>query len=234
MITAEAINRAHNGKRARYDEKTIHDILDKGLVAHVGFIVGGRPVVMPMAYAREGDVLYLHGASKTRIVRATPQEPVCVTVTLIDGLVAARSGFHHSVNYRSGVVHGTARAVTDADEHDHALQLITEHLLPGRYEEIRPMTAQERKATGVIALTIEAASAKVRDGGPRGRCRGRASGPVGWRPAGNDCHRARRPRQLDAAGYGRAGITGTRPDENLPDRIAARRAFVAEAWLGEA
>lgn len=166
MITAEAINRARNGKRARYDEKTIHDILDKGLVAHVGFVVDGRPVVMPMAYARANDVLYLHGASKTRIVKATPDEPLCVTVTLIDGLVAARSGFHHSVNYRSAVVHGMARAVTDRDEHDHALQLITEHLLPGRYEEIRPMTAQERKATGVIALTIEAASAKVRDGGP--------------------------------------------------------------------
>lgn len=166
MIPAEAINRARNGKNARYDEKTIHDILDKGLVAHVGFVVDGRPVVMPMAYAREGGVLYLHGASKTRIVKATPDEPLCVTVTLIDGLVAARSGFHHSVNYRSAVVHGMARAVTDRDEHDHALQLITEHLLPGRYEEIRPMTVQERKATGVVALNIEAASAKVRDGGP--------------------------------------------------------------------
>jgi nitroimidazol reductase NimA-like FMN-containing flavoprotein (pyridoxamine 5'-phosphate oxidase superfamily) len=166
MITAEAINRARNGKRARYDEKTIHDILDKGLVGHVGFVVDGRPVVMPMAYARDGHTVYLHGASKTRIVKATPHEPVCLTVTLIDGLVAARSGFHHSVNYRSAVVHGLARAVKDAQEHDHALQLITEHLLPGRYDEIRPMTPQERKATGVVALTIEAASAKVRDGGP--------------------------------------------------------------------
>jgi nitroimidazol reductase NimA-like FMN-containing flavoprotein (pyridoxamine 5'-phosphate oxidase superfamily) len=166
MTDQPRFNRTRNGKRALYDAATVHAILDTGIVGHVGFIAEGRPMVMPMAYARGPGCLWLHGASKARIVKRAEGAPMSITVTLIDGIVAARSGFHHSVNYRSAVVHGTGRAVTDPEELETALQAITEHLLPGRYAEIRPMTAQERKATGVIALTVEAASAKVRSGPP--------------------------------------------------------------------
>lgn len=166
-MTAEPrFNRARNPRRAAYDEATIHAILDAGLVGHVGFVVEGRPMVIPMAYARGPGCIWLHGASKARIVKMAALAPISMTVTLLDGIVAARSGFHHSVNYRSAVLHGTGRAVTDPDELAAALQAITEHLLPGRYAEIRAMTAQERKATGVVALGIEAASAKVRSGPP--------------------------------------------------------------------
>ncbi|WP_343081409.1 pyridoxamine 5'-phosphate oxidase family protein [Ostreiculturibacter nitratireducens] len=166
MTDQPRFNRARNPKRALYDEATVHAILDAGMVGHVGFVAEGRPMVMPMAYARGPGCLWLHGASKARIVKLAHGAPLSMTVTLLDGIVAARSGFHHSVNYRSAVVHGTGRAVTDPEDLETALQAITEHLLPGRYAEIRPMTAQERKATGVVALTIEAASAKVRGGPP--------------------------------------------------------------------
>lgn len=166
MTDQPRFNRARNSKRALYDEATVHAIIDAGMVGHVGFVADGRPMVMPMAYARGPRCLWLHGASKARIVKLAEGAPLTMTVTLLDGIVAARSGFHHSVNYRSAVVHGTGRAVTDPEELETALQAITEHLLPGRHAEIRPMTAQERKATGVIALTVEAASAKVRSGPP--------------------------------------------------------------------
>ncbi|TRD18893.1 pyridoxamine 5'-phosphate oxidase family protein [Palleronia caenipelagi] len=156
--------RARNRMRARYDIETIHAILDHGLVAHVGFIIDDRPMVMPMAYARIGDEILLHGASKTRIARLDAV-PVCITVTRLDGIVAARSGMHHSVNYRSAMIHGTARRV-DGPELDTALDAITDNLLPGRSAEVRPMTAQERKATGVCAVAIEHASAKIRTGPP--------------------------------------------------------------------
>ena len=158
--------RARNARRASYDDGAVQAILEAGMVAHVGFVAEGRPMVMPMAYAAGPGRLWLHGASKARIVRLAHGAAMSATVTLVDGIVAARSGFHHSVNYRSAIVHGTGRAVIDADEAEVALQAITEHLLPGRYSEIRPMTAQERKATGVFALEIEAASAKVRTGPP--------------------------------------------------------------------
>jgi nitroimidazol reductase NimA-like FMN-containing flavoprotein (pyridoxamine 5'-phosphate oxidase superfamily) len=162
---------ARQGKRAAYDSETLHTILDQALVGHVGFVSEGRPMVIPMAFARdpgaESGRLYLHGASTTRIIKGFQDgAPVCLTVTLVDGIVAARSAFHHSVNYRSAVVHGSARLVTDAEEHTHALTLITEHLLPGRWNEVRPMLSKEVKATGVLALEIEAASAKVRQGPP--------------------------------------------------------------------
>jgi nitroimidazol reductase NimA-like FMN-containing flavoprotein (pyridoxamine 5'-phosphate oxidase superfamily) len=158
---------ARQKKRARYDEESVHAILDHGLVAHVGFVAAERPMVIPMAYGRDGSTLFIHGASTTRIIKGVAEGcPVCLTVTLIDGIVAARSAFHHSMNYRSVVVHGNARHVTDAGEHEHALRVITEHLLPGRWDEVRPMLSKERKATGVLALTIDAASVKMRDGGP--------------------------------------------------------------------
>ncbi len=159
-------NRPRNAKREVRNPATLEAILDAGLVAHVGFVAEGRPMVIPMAYARGPGCIWLHGASKARIIKLAAGAPMSLAVTLIDAIIAARSGFHHSVNYRSVVVHGTGRAVTDPDETDRALTAITEHLLPGRNREIRPMTVQERKATGVIALDIIAASAKVRSGPP--------------------------------------------------------------------
>lgn len=164
--TTPAFAKIRYVKRKVEDEAVGHSILDQGLVAHVGFVAEGRPMVIPMAYAREGGVIYIHGASKTRAVAKTGGLPMCLTVTHIDGLVVARSGFNHSVNYRSCVVHGRARVVSDSAEANRALQLITEHLLPGRYGEVRPVTAQENKATGVLAIEIEAMTVKVRSGPP--------------------------------------------------------------------
>ncbi len=166
MTDQPRFNRARNPRHALYDEATIHAILDAAMLGPVGFIAEGRPMVMPMAYARGPGCIWLHGASKARIVKLSEGAALTMTVTLVDGIVAARSGFHHSVNYRSAVLHGTGRAVTDPMEKAKALQAITEHLLPGRYSEVRGMTLQESKATGVVALTIEAASAKVRSGPP--------------------------------------------------------------------
>ncbi|MCY1127420.1 pyridoxamine 5'-phosphate oxidase family protein [Frigidibacter sp. RF13] len=153
-------------KRKVEDEAVAHAILDQGLVAHVGFVAEGRPMVIPMAYARDGDRIYIHGARKTRVIAKTADLPVCLTVTHIDGLVVAKSGFNSSVNYRSCMVHGTARAVTDRAEFDRALWLITDHLMPGRSGEVRASTAQEEKATGVLAVEIEAMTVKVRSGPP--------------------------------------------------------------------
>lgn len=165
--TLPAYARARQPRRATYDTEAIHAILDAGLVGHVGFIADGRPMVMPMAYGREGGTIYLHGASKTRIVAWHKDgDPITMTVTLVDGIVAARSAFHHSMNYRSAVVHGSTRVVTDLTETELALRLITEHLLPFRWREVRPMLDKERKGTGVLALEIEAASAKIRQGPP--------------------------------------------------------------------
>ncbi|MCJ2184770.1 pyridoxamine 5'-phosphate oxidase family protein [Novosphingobium sp. 1949] len=155
---------ARQPRRASYDEGVIHAIVDRAMVAHVGFIAEGRPMVMPMAFARVGAVVYLHGASKTRIARLD-EAPVCLEVTRLTGLVAARSGLHHSVNYESAVIHGTARRVSGAEK-ARALDAILDHLLPGRSGEVRAMNAQEEKATGVIAITIEHASAKIRNGPP--------------------------------------------------------------------
>ncbi|MDT0683440.1 pyridoxamine 5'-phosphate oxidase family protein [Roseicyclus sp. F158] len=157
--------RPRQPKGASTETEIFHAILDTGLVAHVGFVAEDRPMVIPMAYARSGETVYLHGASKARIARLD-SVPVCLTVTTLTGIVAARSGFHHSVNYRSAVVHGTARRV-EGNEIDAALDAITDHLLPGRSGEVRPMTAQERKATGVVAIEIAHATAKIRTGPPK-------------------------------------------------------------------
>lgn len=158
---------ARQPRRAVYDREAIDAILDAGLVGHVGFIAQGRPMVMPMAYGRKDTTIYLHGASKARIVAMHADgSPMTMTVTLLDAIVAARSGFHHSMNYRSATVHGRTRIVTDPGEAEVALQCITEHLLPLRWGEVRPMYDKERKGTGVLALEIEAASAKVRQGPP--------------------------------------------------------------------
>jgi uncharacterized protein len=154
-------------KRADYDEAAVNAILDSALYGHLSFIQEGKPIVVPLAFARDGQTLYLHGASKTRFVKLCQEAaPLTFIVTHMDGLVVARSGFHHSVNYRTAIVHGTARAIEDEAERLHALHAVTEHLLPGRYSEVREDTAQELKATGVIALEIEYGAAKSRSGMP--------------------------------------------------------------------
>jgi hypothetical protein len=159
-------------KRAVYEREQIHAILDEALVCHVGFATAdeGRPpqpFVIPTAYGREGDRLFLHGAAASRMMRALAGKiPVCVTVTLLDGLVLARSAFHHSVNYRSVVIFGEAEIITDEREKDRALRAFTEHIVRGRWDNVRPPTAGELKATTVLALPIDEASAKVRTGPP--------------------------------------------------------------------
>lgn len=154
-------------KRGAYDHETVHKILDEAFVCHVGFAADGQPFVIPTNFARVGDRLYLHGSSASRMLRTLSEGvPVCVTVTLVDGLVLARSAFHHSVNYRSVVILGTARLVEDPAEKMEALRLFTEHIMRGRWDEIRWPTEQEMKATTVLALPLEEVSAKVRSGGP--------------------------------------------------------------------
>ena len=154
--------------RGHYDRETIHAILDEGLVCHVGFVVDGQPYVIPTGFARIGDDLYIHGSSASRMLRnlATGID-VCVTVTLIDGLVLARSAFHHSINYRSVVILGKAALVEDPDQKSKALEAFTEHMIPGRWADVRWPTELELKATSVLKLPIEEASAKIRTGDPK-------------------------------------------------------------------
>ncbi len=154
-------------QRARYDRETIDLILDEGFVCHVGLVDQGQAVVIPINYARSGDRLLLHGSPASRMLRTLASGAACcVTVTLVDGLVLARSAFHHSVNYRSVVVFGTAREVTGEAEKTEALRLFMEHVVPGRWDEVRRPSARELKATLVVAISIEEVSAKVRTGGP--------------------------------------------------------------------
>lgn len=154
-------------KRGAHDLATIHAILDAGFLAHVGFVVDGQPFVIPTLYGRVGDTLYLHGSAASRMLRhLATGAPACVTVTLVDALVLARSAFHHSINYRSVVAFGTARLVADGAGKAEALRVVSEHLLAGRWDDVRPPTAQELKATSVLAFRIEEASAKVRQGAP--------------------------------------------------------------------
>jgi nitroimidazol reductase NimA-like FMN-containing flavoprotein (pyridoxamine 5'-phosphate oxidase superfamily) len=153
--------------RADYTRETIDAILDEALVAHLGFSVDGQPYVIPTLHARVGDIVYVHGSSASRMIRSlTGGLPACLTVTLVDGLVLARSAFHHSMNYRSVVVLGEARPVEGVDERLAALEAFTERLVPGRWDEVRPPTAQELKGTRVLALDLDEASAKVRTGPP--------------------------------------------------------------------
>jgi uncharacterized protein len=151
--------------RGVYDRATAYAILDEGFICHVGFVADGQPFVIPTSYGRKGDNLYLHGSSASRMLRGIDQGiPVCVTVTLLDGLVLARSIFNHSMNYRSVVVLGTARAVEDPVEKLEALRALSEHIVPGRWEEVRQPNPQELKATMIVRLPIEEFSAKVRQG----------------------------------------------------------------------
>jgi nitroimidazol reductase NimA-like FMN-containing flavoprotein (pyridoxamine 5'-phosphate oxidase superfamily) len=151
-------------ERGHYDKETVHRILDSALVAHIAYVVDGQPFCTPTGFWREGERLYWHGSSASRMVRfQSPGVPVCVTVTHLDALVLARSGFHHSVNYRSAMAFGTARLVEDADEKRRAMDGFVDRFFPGRSQEIRPPNAQEIKATDFIVMEIEQASAKIRD-----------------------------------------------------------------------
>jgi nitroimidazol reductase NimA-like FMN-containing flavoprotein (pyridoxamine 5'-phosphate oxidase superfamily) len=154
-------------KRGVYDRTQIHTILDEGLVCHVGFVVQGQPYVVPTLHVRVGERLYLHGSPASRMLNSLAQGiEVCVTVTLIDGLVLARSAFHHSVNYRSAMLFGTASVVADPGEKLRALHCLMDHAIKGRWEETRSPTAAELARTLVLALPIDEASAKVRTGPP--------------------------------------------------------------------
>lgn len=154
-------------KRGVYDREEIYQILDEGFICHIGFTVNDKPFVIPTGYARAGDQLLIHGSSASRMMRSLAEEiDVCVTVTLIDGLVLARSAFHHSVNYRSVVIFGRAKFIADETEKREALRAFTEHIVPDRWDDIREPNQNELKATTVLSLPIEEASAKVRTGGP--------------------------------------------------------------------
>jgi nitroimidazol reductase NimA-like FMN-containing flavoprotein (pyridoxamine 5'-phosphate oxidase superfamily) len=159
-------------QRGAYDSETIHAILDEGFLAHVGFSVDGQPFVIPTLYGRlrdaaSSETLYLHGSAASRMMRdLSTGVPACVTVTLVDGIVLARSAFHHSMNYRSVVAFGTARKIDDVQGKVEALRIISDHVVAGRWEDVRKPTLQELKGTTVLEFTMEEASAKTRSGPP--------------------------------------------------------------------
>jgi nitroimidazol reductase NimA-like FMN-containing flavoprotein (pyridoxamine 5'-phosphate oxidase superfamily) len=154
-------------KRGVYERARIDAILDEAIVCHVGFVCDEQPYVIPTLHARVGDVVYLHGSTASRMVRTLASGAPCsLTATLLDGIVLARSAFHHSANYRSVTVLGRARLVASEEERMRALEAFTEQLLPGRWEHVRPPNAKEMKGTQVLALTLDEASAKVRTGPP--------------------------------------------------------------------
>jgi len=153
--------------RGKYDRETVNQILDEGLVCHIGFVVDGQPYVIPTIYGRDGNMLYLHGSAASRMLRNLQQGiPVCVTVTLLDGLVLARSVFNHSMNYRSVVILGTAKLVDDPAEKVAALRAVSEHIVRGRWDDARQPNEKELKQTSVLRIPIEEFSAKVRVGPP--------------------------------------------------------------------
>lgn len=158
--------RSHD--RARYDRETVHSILDEAYICHLGYVRDGAPVVLPTLFARVGEALYMHGSTGSRPLlaagRTDPGLPVCVTVTHVDGLVLARSAFHHSLNYRSVVVHGTAHQVTDEEECRTALDAMIDAVAPGRSGDVRPANAKELAATAVIRVDLDEVSAKLRTG----------------------------------------------------------------------
>jgi nitroimidazol reductase NimA-like FMN-containing flavoprotein (pyridoxamine 5'-phosphate oxidase superfamily) len=153
-------------ERAAYDRATVHAILDEGFLCHLGFVVDGQPYVIPTGYARVGDTVFLHGSTGSRL-GLRPGMDVCVTVTLVDGLVLARSAFHHSMNYRSVMAIGRTRPVTDPGEKEAALRALVEHIVPGRSDEVRGGDSRELAATAVLALPLAEVSAKVRTGPPK-------------------------------------------------------------------
>ncbi len=153
--------------KAQYDKTTVHRILDTALLAHVSFVQDGQPVVVPMLYARDDETIFLHGARKARVIRLLEEtNTACMNVTLLDGIVLARSTFNSSMNYRSATVFGTPSLVDDPEDKLRAMKVISEHLMPGRWDELRESHEREVKMTGVIALQIESASAKISSGLP--------------------------------------------------------------------
>lgn len=159
---------ARLAERARYDKETVHAVLDEALICHLAYVRDGRPVIVPTIHARIGERLYLHGSTGASVSRAAAADgvAVCVAVTIVDGLVLARSAFHHSMNYRSVVVHGMARPVTDDAERTRALDAVVEHVWAGRTDDCRPPNRKERAATSLLALDLRDVSAKVRTGDP--------------------------------------------------------------------
>ncbi|NUT51389.1 MAG: pyridoxamine 5'-phosphate oxidase family protein [Saccharothrix sp.] len=154
-------------KRAVTEREALHAVLDAALVCHLAVVVDGAPLVLPTGYGRDGDTLYLHGSTGARSLReAATGVPVCVGVTILDGVVYARSVFDHSMNYRAAVIHGTAVPVTDPEAKRHGLRVLTEHLAPGSWDYARPPTAKEVAATAVLSLDLAEASVKVRSGPP--------------------------------------------------------------------
>lgn len=154
-------------KRGHYDYDTVYGILDEGFICHVGFVLDGQPFVIPTGYARVDDKLYIHGSQASRMLRSLAKGiDACVTVTLVDGLVLARSAFHHSVNYRSVVVFGHARLVEDPEKKNTALFAFSEQVIPGRWNDVREPTDSELKQTSVLCLPLTEASAKIRTGPP--------------------------------------------------------------------
>jgi len=154
-------------QRAAYDKAAVYAILDEGFICHVGFAIDGQPYVIPTGYARSGDQIFFHGSAASRMMHALGDGlDVCVTVTLVDGFVLSRSAFHHSINYRSVVILGRARVLADPAEKTAALRCFTNHVLPGRWDEVRPPSDQELKATMVLGLPLEEVSAKIRSGPP--------------------------------------------------------------------
>jgi nitroimidazol reductase NimA-like FMN-containing flavoprotein (pyridoxamine 5'-phosphate oxidase superfamily) len=155
-------------ERGDYDRETIDAILDEALICHVGFVADGQPYVIPTIHARDGDTLYLHGSPASRMLRNLAEGiDLCVTVTLLDGLVLARSVYNHSMNYRSVVVLGRAHEVTDADEKLRAMHRVVEHIVPGRWDDARKPSAKEIKGTTILAVSLDEASAKIRSGPPK-------------------------------------------------------------------
>jgi nitroimidazol reductase NimA-like FMN-containing flavoprotein (pyridoxamine 5'-phosphate oxidase superfamily) len=154
-------------ERAAYDRDTVHAVLDAALVCHLGFVVDGQPFVIPTIHGRRDDVVYVHGSPASRMLRGLKRGlDVCLTATVVDGLVLARSAFHHSMNYRSVVVLGQATEVSDLEAKREALRVVSEHVLPGRWDEVRQPNLTELKGTTVLALPIEEASVKARSGPP--------------------------------------------------------------------
>ena len=159
---------ARHPERGTHERETIHQILDEGFVCHVGFVADGQPFVIPTGYGRVGDTVYLHGSAASRMLRNLEKGiALCLTVTLLDGLVMARCAFSHSMNYRSVVILGKATLVESKEEKMAALQAISEQIVPGRWAEVRKPTDQELKATSVLKLPLAEASAKIRTGGPK-------------------------------------------------------------------
>ncbi|MBT3478167.1 MAG: pyridoxamine 5'-phosphate oxidase family protein [Candidatus Marinimicrobia bacterium] len=154
-------------ERGHYDKQTIYSIIDEAIYCHVGINHNDSPVVIPTIHARKDDTLFIHGSAASRLLKSVQSENnMCVTITLLDGIVLARSAFHHSLNYRSVVIFGNGKIVEDADEKGHALKIVTDHLIPGRWEDARQPNQKELDATTVISISLQEASAKIRKGPP--------------------------------------------------------------------